>query len=59
MQHDRLGMDKEMEDLVSAAHDGNAQEMEVIQDILERIANDEQILERVRRKARLLLTPAH
>jgi hypothetical protein len=59
MQHDRLGMDKEMEDLVSAAHDGNAQEMEVIQDTLERIANDEQILERVRRKARLLLTPAH
>jgi len=55
MQHDRLGMDKEMEDLVSAVHDGNAQELEVIGETLERIANDEQILDRVRRKARLLL----
>jgi len=59
MQHDRLGMDKEMEDLVSAAHDGNAQELCVIRVTLQRIIDDEEVLERVRRKARLLLAKAN
>lgn len=56
MQHDHLGVDKELEDLTTAAHEGNAIEMGVIRDILERIAGDDQILERARKKARLLLT---
>jgi hypothetical protein len=56
--HDHLGVDKEMEDLAAAAHDGNALEMGAIRPTLERIAADEQILERARRRARLLLTQA-
>jgi hypothetical protein len=59
MQHDRLGMDQEMDSLVGAVHDGNAVEVGAIRETLERIANDEQILERVRRKARLLLAQGH
>lgn len=59
LQHDRLGLDQEMEDLATAAHNGTAIEMGVIQGTLDRIANDEQVLERARRKARLLLAQVH
>jgi hypothetical protein len=45
-----------MEDLAAQAHDGNAVEMGVIRETLEKIANDESVLERARKKARLLLT---
>jgi hypothetical protein len=55
LQHDRLGLDQEMESLVGAAHDGNAREVGTIQETLTRIASDDQVLERARRKARLLL----
>jgi len=55
LQHDRLGLDHEMENLATAAHDGNAVELGVIHDTLARIASDEQVLERARRKARLLM----
>lgn len=55
LQHDRLGLDQEMEYLSTAAHNGTAVEMGVIRGTLTRIADDEQILERARRKARLLL----
>jgi hypothetical protein len=58
LQHDRLGLDKEMESLAMAAHDGSAIEVGAIREILTRIASDEQVLERARRKARLLLTQA-
>jgi hypothetical protein len=58
LQHDRLGLDKEMESLADAAHDGSAIEMGAIRETLTRIASDEQVLERARRKARLLLTQA-
>jgi hypothetical protein len=58
LQHDHLGVDKETEDLASAVHDGNALEMGAIRPTLERIAGDEQILERARKRARLLLTQA-
>ena len=55
MQHDRLGLDLEMEHLVTAAHEGNALELGTIRETLTKIANDDQILDRARRKARLLL----
>ena len=56
VQHDRLGVDQELENLVSAAHEGNAIEMGAIAETLSKIAGDEQVLERARRKARLLLS---
>jgi hypothetical protein len=59
LQHDRLGLDRELDLLMGAAHEGNAAEMGTIGDTLTRIASDEQILERARRKARQLLAQAH
>jgi hypothetical protein len=56
LQHDRLGLDQELDMLVDAAHEGNATEIGTIRETLTRIASDEQVLERARRKARLLLT---
>ena len=56
LQHDRLGLDQELDNLVSAAHEGNAVEMGAIRETLTRIASDEQVMDRARRKARLLLT---
>lgn len=58
LQHDRLGLDREMESLASSAHDGNAIEIGAIRETLTRIADDDQVLERARKKARLLLTQA-
>ncbi len=55
LQHDRLGVDKETEDLAAEAKSGSALELGVIRDVLTRIAGDDQILERARRRARLLL----
>ncbi len=55
LQHDRLGLDKELEDLVTATHEGNALELGSIRETLTRVSEDEQVLERVRKKARLLL----
>jgi hypothetical protein len=56
LQHDRLGLDQELESLVTAAHEGNAVELGAIHETLTRIASNEQVMERARRKARLLLT---
>jgi len=56
LQHDRLGLDQELDNLASAAHEGNAVELGAIHETLTRIASDEQVMERARRKARLLLT---
>ena len=58
-QHDRLGMDREMAALYEASQSGSALEVGAIQETLERIVADEQVLERVRRKARLLLAGLH
>ena len=55
LQHDRLGLDKEMEFLTSAAADGRAQQVCVIRSILERLADDSAVMDRVRKRARLLL----
>ena len=59
LQHDRLGLDWELEQLQGAIHDGEAIEVGTIRETLERIASDEQVMERARRNARLLLTQAH
>jgi hypothetical protein len=59
LQHDRLGLDKELDALTDALKDGSATETGVIREMLNRIASDDAILERARRKARLLLTESH
>jgi hypothetical protein len=56
--HDRLGLDRETEVLVESAADGRAQQIGSIRDILERLAEDPAVLERVKRRARMLLTKA-
>ena len=55
LQHDRLGLDQEMEFLTEAVDDGRAQQICVIREILERLAGDESVLDRVRKRARILL----
>jgi hypothetical protein len=55
VQHDRLGLDQEMEFLTEAVQDGRAQQVCAIRDILERLAEDNDVLERVRKRARTLL----
>ncbi len=57
LQHDRLGIDKEMEGLAAEVKSGSALEVISIRDTLAKIANDPQVLDRARRKARLLLEP--
>jgi hypothetical protein len=56
--HDRLGLDRETEALVESAAGGRAQQICSIRDILERLAEDPAVLERVKRRARMLLTKA-
>ncbi len=58
LQHDRLGLDKEMEYLVDAAGSGRAQEICTIRPILVKLADDDEVLERVRKRARQLLAQA-
>jgi hypothetical protein len=55
LQHDRLGLDAEMEFLTEAVGDGRAQQVCAIQAILDRLAEDDSVLERVRKRARALL----
>lgn len=56
LEHDRLGLDKEMEFLVDAASSGRAQQICAIRGILDRLAQDDEVMERVRKRARMLLT---
>lgn len=58
LQHDRLGLDREMEFLVDAAGSGRAQQICAIRQILVRLAEDDAVLERVRKQARQLLAQA-
>jgi hypothetical protein len=55
LQHDRLGLDRETEYLVAAAGDGRAQQIGAIRGILERLADDPAVMERVRKRAKVLL----
>jgi hypothetical protein len=56
LQHDRLGLDEELDNLMAALHEGNAAEVGTIRETLTRIASNEQVMDRARRKARELLT---
>jgi hypothetical protein len=56
--HDPLGLDRETEYLVEAAGDGRVQQICTIRRILERLAEDEGVMERVRRRAKILLARA-
>jgi hypothetical protein len=58
LQHDRLGLDQEMEFISDSAKDGRLQQICAIRDILQRLASDEELLERVRKRARNLLAKA-
>jgi hypothetical protein len=58
LQHDRLGLDRETEALAAGANDGSFEQLGVIRPILERLAADESVLERVRKRARALLARA-
>jgi hypothetical protein len=55
LTHDRLGLDKEMEYLIDAAGSGRAQQICAIRDILSRLAQDDEVMDRVRKRARMLL----
>ncbi len=58
LEHDPLGLDKEIKSLSEAAQDGRAQQICVIRGILERLAQDDNVMEMVRRRARTLLARA-
>lgn len=58
LQHDRLGLDKEMDYIVEAAGDGRIQQICTIRGILEKLAGDPEVMDRVRKRARVLLARA-
>jgi hypothetical protein len=55
LQHDPLGLDKAMQFIVEASDDGRMQQICTIRGILERLQDDPHVLERVRKRARILL----
>ena len=55
LQYDRLGLDRELEYLTEAVKDGRVQQIGVIRATLERLVADPAIMDRVRKRARLLL----
>ncbi|MGD0938368.1 MAG: hypothetical protein ABR905_01565 [Terracidiphilus sp.] len=55
LQHDRLGLDQEIEYIVEAQGEGRVQQICAIRGILARLADDPGVMERVRKRARLLL----
>ncbi len=55
LQHDPLGLDKEMEYMKEAAGDRRLREICAIQPILTKLADDPDVMERVRKSARTLL----
>ncbi|HEY1984502.1 MAG TPA: hypothetical protein VGG85_03790 [Terracidiphilus sp.] len=58
LQHDPLGLDKEIENVQEAAGDGRAQQICSIRPILERLSEDPAVMERVRKRAKALLARA-
>ena len=55
LQHDPLGLDKAMQYIVEASDDGRMQQICAIRGILERLQDDPHVMERVRKRARMLL----
>jgi hypothetical protein len=58
LRYDPLGLDHEMEFVADAAADGRLQEMGTIREVLQRLAADETVMDRVRKRARMLLAKA-
>jgi hypothetical protein len=58
LQHDPLGLDGAMEYVVEASNDGRLQQICAIRGILERLEGDPHVLDRVRKRARMLLAGA-
>jgi hypothetical protein len=56
--HDRLGLDHEIAVLSQAVGERQAQQVCAIRQTLEKLADDDQVLERVRKQARVLLAGA-
>ncbi len=59
LRFDRLGLDADMDGLQSAVTDGRAIEVGNIIPVLQKVQDDERVMERVRRKAGLLLQMAN
>ena len=57
-EHGRLSLDGELESLDQMVRDGRALELENIAPILQKLAGDEAVLQRVQRRARALLAQA-
>ena len=57
-EHGRLSLDSEMETLEQMVHDGRAIELENIAPMLQTLAGDEAVLQRVQRRARAMLQGA-
>ena len=57
-QHDPLGLDKAIQYVVEASDDGRLQQICTIRGILEQLEDDPRVLDRVRKRARLLLARA-
>ncbi len=55
LEHDPLGLDQEMQFLTEAAQDGQAQQICTIRGILERLAQDNRVMDLVRKQALKLL----
>jgi hypothetical protein len=58
LQHDRLGLDREMEYLTGGSGRWAVQQICAIRGILERLAEDPGVMERVRKRANALLAKA-
>ena len=58
LQHDPLGLDKEMGFLLEASRDGRVRQICAIRGILKRIEADQTVMERVRKGAGILLARA-
>lgn len=57
-QHDPLGLDKAIQYVVEASDDGRLQQICAIRGILERLEDDPRVLDRVRKRAHMLLAHA-
>jgi hypothetical protein len=59
LQHDPLGLDKAIEYVLEASDDGRLQQICTIRGILEKLQDDPHVMERVRKRATMLLTRAN
>jgi hypothetical protein len=55
LQYDRLGLDTEMEGLWAAVEESRAEQIGSIREVLDRLCDDPRVLERVKKRARMLL----